>query len=161
MAFRGFLLLWRHTNRMEDGEPSSALVVTSMDSGMPPVVCIYWRDLLYLIEQNIPTTTKDQTFTSHISPSSCFQFPIAHPINVPVAHHSHNHYTSSSLPSHPSPSPDNIIQHNHRSIHTSSLFHSDAHRNPPFRSSGHVSEGWDACSASPLSYTTLRLYSLK
>jgi hypothetical protein len=42
MAFRGFFLLWRHTNWMEDGEASSALVVTSMAYGMPSVVRIYW-----------------------------------------------------------------------------------------------------------------------
>lgn len=75
------------------------------------------------------------------------------PINVPFARHTHNHYTSSSLPSHPSPSSDNITRRNHHPINTSSPSHSNVHRNPPSPNFGPSARGLGC-----LQHITLVLY---
>jgi hypothetical protein len=94
------------------------------------------------------------TLASHVSPI----------LNSPsyqraFAHHLHNHYTHSPTTSHPSPSSANITRYIHPPIKTSSSPSNIYRKNPPSPSFGPAPEGWD--SRSPLSYTTLRLYSLK
>ena len=106
-------------------------------------------------------TAKVQTFT--LLHPSCHKLPILPPPphQRVSAHHSHNHYTHTPSTSHPSPSSANITQHKSPSHHhvILSLYLNVYRKNPPSPSFGPVPEGWD--SRSPLSYITLRLYSLK